>query len=65
MRCNWCAASAVTKPSITYAQRPEATPEAEISALASTRRARDTYVDGKSRQRHYLQSSSNEEGGNT
>jgi hypothetical protein len=38
VRCNWCAASAVTKPPITYAQRPEATPEAEVSALANVYR---------------------------
>jgi 3D-(3,5/4)-trihydroxycyclohexane-1,2-dione acylhydrolase (decyclizing) len=37
-------------------------PVAEVSALDATRVARDSYVDHKQRQRHYLKSSSNEEG---
>ncbi len=38
MRCNWCAASAVTKPPITYVQRHDAMTTGELNALASVYR---------------------------
>jgi len=40
-------------------------PVAEVSALDATRQARDTYTEHKQRQRHYVKSSSNEEGVNS